>query len=193
MRIVTSGIGVLAVFAALTAVQAANADQVDQDLSEHSTQIHWPGSPNPTDANVFSHNEIVIDASCDAVWGHLVDATKWPSWYPNSHDVKIISGETKIGPHSRFTWKTFGVPIDSTVAEYVPGERLGWFGYGPHVAAYHTWLLVQEGSQSCHVITEEATKGPAAVSTRRTDPAGLHNGHELWVTRLKILSEASAS
>ncbi|PLZ03114.1 hypothetical protein CY652_07345 [Burkholderia sp. WAC0059] len=186
--------GMLAALAVSLGMQAevAHADQVDQDLARRSAQIHWPGSPNPADANVFSYNEITIDTPCSTVWGHLVDATRWPSWYSNSHDVKIVGGASRLGPHTRFTWRTFGVPIDSTVTEYVPDSRLGWFGYGPHVSAYHTWLLLPEG-QACHVVTEEATKGPAAVFARRTDPAGLHDGHELWVRRLKARSETPAS
>ncbi|WP_322013869.1 SRPBCC family protein [Paraburkholderia sp. J12] len=179
--------GALAV-ASLAFMTSASADQVDQDLARRSPQIHWPGTPNPEVADVFSHNEIEIHAACDAVWAHLVDASRWPSWYPNSHNVKIAGGASQLGPHTHFTWETFGVHIRSTVAEYVPGSRLGWFGNGPQVAAYHTWWLVPDGP-SCHVVTEEATKGPGAVASRQSDPAGLHDGHELWVTRLKKLSE----
>jgi hypothetical protein len=179
--------GALAV-SSLPLMQVAFADQVDQDLAQRSAQIHWPGTPDPAHADVFSHNEINIDASCSVVWAHLVDASRWPSWYPNSHNVRFAGGASRLGPHTHFTWDTFGVQIRSTVAEYVPGTRLGWFGYGPKVAAYHTWLLVPD-AQSCHVVTEEATKGPGAIASRQSNPAGLHDGHELWITRLKKLSE----
>jgi hypothetical protein len=31
--------------------------------------------------------------------------------------------------------------------------------------------------------------GAAAAASRATNPGGLHNGHELWLTRLKVLCE----
>lgn len=179
--------GVLAVIS-LGGMPVASADQVDQDLARRSAQIHWPGTPDPAHADVFSHNEIDIDAPCSAVWDHLVDATRWPTWYPNSRNVKIADSGSRLGPHTHFTWDTFGVHIRSTVAEYVPGSRLGWFGYGPQVVAYHTWLLLPD-RQSCHVVTEEATKGPGAIASRQSASTGLHDGHELWIQRLKKLAE----
>ncbi len=33
--------------------------------------------------------------------------------------------------NTRFAWNTFGVHIESTVADYVPERRLAWFGNGP--------------------------------------------------------------
>lgn len=173
---------------ALATSQSAFADQVDTDLASRSNKIHWPTSLSPEQADLFSHNEIMIDAPCQTVWNHIVHARRWPQWYPNSHDVRISGGGSVLRASTQFGWKTFGVHIDSTVAEYSPETRLGWFGKGPDVTAYHTWLLTPSHG-SCHVVTEEATKGPAAVAGRKSDPAVLHRGHELWITRLKKLSE----
>jgi FMN-dependent NADH-azoreductase len=33
---------------------------------------------NPSQADLFSHNALLINASCQRIWGHIVDATKWP-------------------------------------------------------------------------------------------------------------------
>jgi uncharacterized protein YndB with AHSA1/START domain len=178
--------------ASIGLAQATTGDQVDQDLAARSSEIHWPGSPNPNNADVFSHNEIMIDAPCRTVWDHLVNAKAWPLWYPNSHDVNIVGNDQLLGAHTTFGWTTFGVHIDSTIAEFVPGSRLSWFGKGPRVSAYHTWLLVPMG-EACHVVTEEATKGAAAAASRRSTPNGLHDGHELWLQRLKKLSEGKVS
>jgi hypothetical protein len=116
-------------------------------------------------------------------------AARSMSWYPNAHDVQLPNSENGIlRSHTRFEWNTFGVHIESTVNEYVPDKRLGWFGKGPSVQAYHTWLLAP-ATDGCRIVTEEATKGPKAAAGRKSDPGALHAGHELWMIRLKALSE----
>jgi hypothetical protein len=164
-------------------------DIVAIDLARRSPEIHWPASVVPERANVFSHNEISIDPSCSTVWSHLVAAPQWPNWYPNAQDVRVMDDRSGLlTPRSRFEWITFGSHIQSEVAEFVPERRLAWFGRRPGVTAYHTWLL-SPATGGCHVVTEEATMGAAAAASRATNPGGLHAGHELWLTRLKALSE----
>ena len=53
---------------------------------------------------------------------------------------------------------TFGVHIESTVHELVPNSRIGWWGLGTGMKAYHTFLLVKT-DQGCHIITEEVVRG----------------------------------
>jgi hypothetical protein len=89
---------------------------------------------------------------------------------------------------SKFTWRTFGLLIKSTIHEFVPNSRLGWFGKGPDMEAYHTWFLTNDG-KSCKVITEEVTKGSAAAVWRKNDPGALHSGHDVWLEKLKEVSE----
>jgi Polyketide cyclase / dehydrase and lipid transport len=99
-------------------------------------------------ADLFARNELSIEASCETVWKHLVDAEKWPQWYPNSKDVQLIDGATALGPNVRWRWTTFGLGIESRVQEYAPYSRLGWYGYAPGTAPafYHTWLLQTRAS-----------------------------------------------
>jgi uncharacterized protein YndB with AHSA1/START domain len=183
---VIAGFGISA---ATANVAPPTPDIVASDLAHRSPDIHWPMGFAPEIADMFSHNEIMIHAHCSTVWRHLVAAPQWPDWYPNAHDVRLPNSEKGIlRQGTRFGWETFGVHIDSTVNEYVPGRRLGWFGKGPRVAAYHTWLLTSV-ADGCRVVTEEATKGPGAVAGRKSDPGALHAGHELWLNRLKALSE----
>jgi hypothetical protein len=164
-------------------------DVVASDLAHLSPDIHWPASFSPESADMFSHNEIMIHADCSIVWRHLVAAPKWPNWYPNARDVQLPDGNQGVlQADTKFDWITFGVHIDSTVHEYVPDRRLGWFSERPGVRAYHTWLLVP-AAEGCQVVTEEETKGPAAITGRKSNPGALHAGHELWLTRLKALSE----
>jgi len=123
------------------------------------------------------------------VWRHIVEARQWPEWSPNAHDVRMVNDRTAVLQRdSRFAWSTFGIHIDSTVHEFVPNSRVGWFGKRTDIDAYHTWFLVA-ASRACQLITEEVAKGPGAMAIRTSDPNGMHKGHELWLNSLKRLSE----
>jgi len=160
------------------------------DLRARSLDIHWPSEFRPDAADLFSHNELLIDAPCENVWNHIIDASNWPHWYPNSKDVQLLNGAKVLGPDVRWRWTTFGLAIESRVHEYTPYSRLGWYGYAPGAtpAFYHTWLL-QPRASGCAVITDEAGLGKDAVHLRETDEGMMHRGHDLWLATLKWVSE----
>jgi hypothetical protein len=99
----------------------------------------------------------------------------------NSPDGKLQEG-------ARFSWDTFGVHIESQVHEFVPNSRIGWFGDGTGMHAYHTFLLLKT-DKGCHIVTEEVVKGPGAVEFREKQPDAMHEGHYLWLRTLKQRSE----
>ncbi len=162
------------------------------DLAHRSLDIHWPKGFMPADADLFSHNDLLINASCERVWRHIVEATKWPEWYPNSKSVQILGAEDSVlRDNSVFRWTTFGIPLESRVNEFVPFSRIGWFGYAPGTSPsfYHTWYLTPEGD-GCRVVTDEAGKGESAVHLRNADEGAMHRGHDLWLATLKWISES---
>ena len=160
------------------------------DGALRSKDIHWPDGFDPEQADLFAHNEIVVNASCEKVFANIVDAEVWPSWYPNSHNVKLLnSPDGKLREGARFSWDTFGVHIESRVHEFVPDRRVGWFGDGPGMHAYHTFLLLKT-VEGCHIVTEEVVKGPGAVEFREKQPNAMHEGHDLWLSTLKQRSES---
>jgi uncharacterized protein YndB with AHSA1/START domain len=160
------------------------------DLANRAGDIHWPKGFEPESADLFSHNELVINARCERVWRHIVDATKWPEWYPNSKDVHIVSGSPVLAADTIFRWTTFGLPLESRINEFVPYTRIGWFGYAPGTAPafYHTWYLQPDGP-ACGVVTDEVGKGHDAAHLRETDEGLMHRGHDLWLAGLKWVSE----
>jgi Polyketide cyclase / dehydrase and lipid transport len=165
------------------------------DLANRSLDIHWPKGFAPADADLFSHNELFINASCQRVWRHIVEATKWPEWYPNSKAVKVLGdGGSVLGDNSVFRWTTFGLPLESRINEFVPFSRIGWFGYAPGTAPsfYHTWYLTQEDA-GCRVVTDEVGKGESAIHFRQTDESAMHRGHDLWLATLKWVSESNSN
>jgi hypothetical protein len=170
-----------------TQAQTSQSDNPDWPL--RSSEIHWPAGHRPANADLFAHNELLIHAPCTKVWQHLVEAPSWPEWYPNSHNVRLLnSSDGELHQDTRFSWETFGVQIESRVHEFVPSSRLGWFGDGTGMNAYHTFLLL-EVPEGCHVVTEEVVTGPGAVEFRKKDPSSMHRGHDLWIASLQKISE----
>ncbi len=171
-----AGIATLALGASSAAALAANQTgtsimTMKQDLADREKDIHWPEGFDPSRAaDLFSHNALP-DQRFDAerIWGHIVDATKWPQWYPNSKDVYIDGGDVLKGG-TVFYWSTFGLPLESKVNEFVPYTRIGWYGYAPGTAPsfYHTWYLKPQGD-ACLVVTDEVGKGNDAAHLREKD------------------------
>jgi hypothetical protein len=175
----------------MTALPAsAQTSQVDKpDWPLRSSENHWPAGHAPADADLFAHNELLIHASCSIVWQHLVQAQSWPKWYPNSHNVKLLNrSDGRLHQDTQFSWDTFGVHIQSHVHEFVRDSRIGWFGEGTDLDAYHTFLLLK-APEGCRVVTEEVVKGPGAVEFRKKDPYAMHRGHDLWLSSLRQVSE----
>lgn len=163
-----------------------------KNLSGANPNIHWPADVNPAKADAFVHNEIYIKASAKVVWENLVQAGEWPNWYSNSADIKIEGSDAgQLQAGSVFTWKTFGFPIDSQVHEFVPGSRLGWYGGGTGIRAYHTWLIVPKGN-GCEVVTEESQVGPSAIKFNAEQPTAMFDGHHWWLAALKVRCERAA-
>jgi len=187
-RLLTAGV-LVGLWASQSLGQSSAVSQIDRDLATKSPEIHWPSGFTPTDADLFAHNEIDIEAPCAVAWSRLVNAEEWPKWYPNSKNVKVQgSGPGILNHGATFQWQTFGLDVASRVHEFEPQRRIGWFGDATGLNAYHTWLLT-EAKGKCRVVNEEVVKGPGAMALRRSDPDAMHKGHDLWNEVLKQVSE----
>jgi hypothetical protein len=49
---------------------------MSRDLANRFPDIHWPERFSPNQADLFLHNELRIEKSCERVWKHIVEATK---------------------------------------------------------------------------------------------------------------------
>jgi uncharacterized protein YndB with AHSA1/START domain len=150
--------------------------------------IRWPEPYEPGRSAVHVRNELEMPAPPEAVWAWLVRAELWPRWYVNSHHVRIVAdgeggtgGELALG--TRFCWRTFGVAIDSTVAELAPAERIAWTARGVGVRAYHAWLISRTAA-GCRVLTEETQNGWLARLGRLLLPNRMHRYHQIWLEAL---------
>jgi uncharacterized protein YndB with AHSA1/START domain len=185
-------IGLVVLTSTAWADHTAHNDQVSTDLKNRSPEMHWPDDLKPDHADVFAHNEIVIDAGCREVWSQLIDAKAWPSWYANASNVNIAGPGGELSAGTEFTWSTFGFAIHSEVSEFVPDSRVSWSADGKGVRAYHAWILLADGRR-CRVVTEEAGSGEGVVAARESNPAYLHDGHAVWLDDLKRSVEGRVS
>jgi hypothetical protein len=103
---------------------------MDADLANRSHDIHWPRGFTPTDADLFAHSEIYIDACCQRVWRHIVEAARWPEWYPNSKGFRSTAGFSaktarSPGPPSGLRWKARSMNSRRTAASVGTATRRG--------------------------------------------------------------------
>ena len=187
-------------------------DAVDKDWVQRSRDMHWPTPMFNKAAEIFSHNQIEINAPVATVWNQLVQAEQWPSWCPYSHQVKIWGTTKVLQQHTRFTWEADDLPLDNTaifgvlndrqdslVVEYVPLRRIGWrtFGraqtvHGSLCDCYQNWLLKPVGDKKCLVTFEEVATGMGVRYARGVYPEIVHVFHDTWLERLKWISEVQA-
>lgn len=153
--------------------------------------INWPDRYAPENTAVEVGNEIAIGAPPRAVWDVLVRAVDWPRWYPNSRNVRIADGARDLSRGARFSWKTFGIGVTSTVREFVAPERIAWDGSGLLMDVYHAWLIEPRPS-GCWVLTRETQNGFVPRAQALLAPNRMYKGHQLWLERLKAEAEKRA-
>lgn len=158
-------------------------------MANNPMPIQWPPRYAPENAAAHVSNQIAIGAPPETVWAWLIRAPLWPTWYPNSHNVRLHSGAPILGQNTTFTWRTFGVTVRSTVREFVPNERIAWDGTAPLLNVYHAWLI-EPRPAGCWVLTEETQNGLAARAQALFMPTRMHRGHDLWLARLKQQAES---
>jgi len=147
--------------------------------------IQWPEGFAPQRCPVHVRNELAMPIPAERVWAWLVRAALWPSWYPNSKNVRFLEGQPPdLALGTSFRWWTFGVTIESKVQELVPGERIAWDARGLGVLAYHAWLIWPT-AEGCHVLTEESQHGWAARLGNLVRPTRMSHYHQLWLERLR--------
>ena len=146
--------------------------------------IRWPAAFDPSRSPVHVVNSLEVAVAPAAVWARLIRAVDWPAWYANSSKVRIEGGASDLTEGARFTWRTFGVDLDSHVEEFVAGERIAWLAKGMGVLAYHAWLITPVAGGGCRVLTEETQHGFLARAGRVVFPGRMERWHQRWLEGL---------
>jgi hypothetical protein len=155
-----------------------------------NSTIAWPDRYHPDRTPVHVRNEIVVAAPAARIWAWLVRAPLWPTWYPNSKNVRILGSDDRtLRQGTEFAWHTFGVGIRSTVVEFQPPARIAWNAFGLGVDAYHAWLIepVADGTR---ILTEETQYGWAARTGATLFPQRMHRFHQIWLEELARRAQA---
>ena len=193
----------------VTPTPTPTGDAVYRDWVERSPDMRWPTPMFNGAAPVFAHNQIVINASCEAVWDRLVHAELWPKWCSYCGKVRIWGGSQALQKNSKFTWVSSDLPqqlalgvlnhaswVDALVVECSPPNRLGfrsfgraWTERGPLVSSYHNWFIKPLGPRKCLVTFEEVATGRSAIFARMAYPEVVHVSHDNWLQGLKRISE----
>ena len=183
----------LLTLAGLVAASPAAAQTTQQDLKRRNHQAAWPAGLDPVNADVFNHNQLTLEESCDAIYSWLAAPQDWSSWLIFVRDVQLAPSNAPLSVGSRFKWTIFGFPIEAEVFVAEPGRR---FGYtltppGPPPRYAQTWLLTSEGS-GCTVTTEEVGVGELARSATSSGDLTVFLAHELWLASLRFVSRTGA-
>jgi hypothetical protein len=146
--------------------------------------FNWPAGFEPENVPLYVRNERTITGSPQAVWEWLIYAPTWPTWYPNSRNVKIKTGDGRsLRADSQFTWTVQGLPMLSRIHEYEPEKRIGWIAESPLLYACHSWDI-QPTTGGCHVVTDETQKGLLPSLFGFILRPMMLKAHDLWLARL---------
>ncbi len=181
----------VAMAVASTSAQTAKPGTTAADLPHRDPAIHWPAAFDPSTAKIFSHNELLIHASCHRAFTRLADLTSWPTWFLLTRDVQIVGPDKSVKEGTVAHLLIFGSPISSRITEFVPDSRISWAPKGDDEAQpghYHTWRLIPK-SAGCLVETEES--GITAQDAKSTADGNtvMHRAHDLWLASLRWTSE----
>ncbi|WP_442680704.1 hypothetical protein ACSBM8_05775 [Sphingomonas sp. ASY06-1R] len=157
--------------------------------------IEWPQGylPGYTD-NFVSNEAIVLGLTSAEIWPFLAEATRWPSYYANSANVRFLNSDSPtLALGRRFSFETFGGPIEAEVVEYVaptreqPG-RIAWHGWGGEgdirLDVHHAWLVEDLDGGRVRILTQETQNGAPAKGMATAWPNPMLNGHQMWLDAL---------
>lgn len=179
--------------AGLFASLPAAAQTTALDLPRRNPEMAWPVGLNPDVAEIFNHNELTMEQSCDVIYSWLAAPQDWPSWLIFARDVELDQPDAPMSVGSRFKWVIFDIPIETTIFVNEPGRR---FGYtvtppGPPPLYVQSWLLTPHGS-GCTVTTEEVGVGDLARERSQSGETLVYLAHELWLASLRFVSRNGA-
>jgi hypothetical protein len=146
--------------------------------------IRWPAGYAPDECPVHVVNRIETDTAPAVVWSRLIAATRWHEIYANASHVRIDGDADTLSANAHFTWKTFGVALDTRVVEFEPERRIAWLAVAPGIRAYHAWLITPDANGGCSLLTEETQHGLLARAGKLLFPTRMQRWHQRWIEAL---------
>ncbi|WP_211139987.1 SRPBCC family protein [Acinetobacter baretiae] len=156
--------------------------------------IVWPKNYQPGKTDNFVSNEVIVAGlTSQDVWLYLQNAYLWPSYYKNASDVVLSHGKKYLVLGEKFSFKTFGFPIDAEIMELnQPQEktaaRIAWHGWtgekDTRLDVYHAWLIEDLPDHRVRILTQETQIGLPAQALAKVRPNPMLNGHQAWLDGL---------
>jgi uncharacterized protein YndB with AHSA1/START domain len=136
-------------------------------------------------APLFTHKEILIEASPEAVWRIQADIDAWKEWQPNISKSRL---DGALAPGSVFRWTSGGFAVTSTLQEVVPQQCIAWIGEALGTQARHIWTFTSQSGGTL-VTTEESMQGWLITILKPVMPNFLDKSLDVWVKALKNRAE----
>jgi len=164
-------------------------------------EINWPDGYVPGFCDNYASNEVIVAKLTVAeVWPVLTNASQWASYYANASNVRLHDGK-ELGHGTRFSFETFGVPVEAEVVECVPpgkgAARLAWHAWAgdgdERVDVHHAWLLEDLSGGRIRVLTQETQNGKAAREMARMKHNPAINAHQDWLVGLIATAQKRTS
>ena len=167
--------------------------------------IIWPAGYVPGYTDNFCSNEIIVrDLQVVDLWPLLNTPELWPTYYPNSANVRIEGGMgPQLGYGTRFYFETFGFPVDAKVVEYVApvtgqAARIAWHGWAgstldDRLDVHHAWLIEELSGGRVRILTQETQVGAPAQALALAKPNPMINGHQDWLEGMVAAAKAQIS
>ena len=168
-------------------------------------EIQWPQDYLPGTTDNFASNEVIVqNLTAAEVFSTLLDTSLWNSYYKNASDVHFYNeAGPLLSPHTRFSFKTFGFPIEAEIVEFAaPSEgqpgRLAWHGWAEGDAAHrldviHAWLIEDLPQNRVRILTQESQKGEPAKELHNSEPDTMNIGHQDWLKGLVRTVQAATN
>lgn len=138
-----------------------------------------------SDAPVKCSKCIEINAPIEKVWSIMADIDNWSKWQPTISRPSL-SGQLKMG--SRFTWKTGGAGITSTLQTVNHPTHLSWTGKTYGMFAIHNWTF-ERIPYGTLVSVDESMEGLLAFLFKKAFNRNLEKDMANWLSCLKKEAE----
>jgi uncharacterized protein YndB with AHSA1/START domain len=139
-------------------------------------------------APVISRASVLIKAPLADVWRLHSDIDNWASWIPEIAPAhKKTPGPLR--PGSVFEWSPQNMKAESTIKTIKPLRCTAWGAPVNGITGVHLFTFKQT-KDGVLATTEESWAGPPVEADIPGNQAGLDQGLDDWVNRLKDTAEA---
>lgn len=178
------------IYAPVLAQNTTSKSIMTKKYDKTTNLIIWPQAFNPENSKFYVHNEIEINAQPQVVWGILINAKEWHTYYKGAQSpIEFVDTTAKtLQDGLKFNFHTMGLKFQPIINEFVPYERLAWTSRIKSIQGYHAWVIVPTAN-GCRLITAESQNGFLTFMQKVFQPKKLLKLHDEWLKLIKERAE----